>query len=272
MMEPTPYQAFCDGSKGKAPERILLLCALVQTHSVWSAFTEDWKTALDAAPGIRFFHMREARTREGEFKGWKTIDRDLKIVSLVEVILRHNPHAISCCISSEDYNTILRPASPSDLRHVFSLAFHVVISTVAEYQLGADLGGLTDFVFDDEGDVGNEALIWYPAIKESASPRMRAIMGATPVFRSDEQVLPLQAADLVAWHKRRKKEIPGSDIETVATERVDELPGCERHIPKEWLVDIAAKISEVPNVERFLGSPSIYKMLKRAFRTGKREI
>ena len=272
IFEPPPYQVFCDGSKGQTAEKIILLCALVQTRQIFTDFTDDWRIALDAAPGIRYFHMREARIREGEFKGWKTIARDPKIISLAEVILKHNLHAISCCIGSEDYNAILRPASPSDLRDVFSLAFHVIIYTVAEYQLEVGLAGPADFIFDDEGEVGNEALLWYPAIKESASPHMRAIMGTTPVFRSDEQVLPLQAADLVAWHKRRKKEVPGRDIETIATQRVDELPGCERHVPKEWLIDMAAKMAKAPNIEQFRDGPSIYKRLKHAFRTGKREV
>ena len=55
-------------------------------------------------------------------------------------------------------------------------------------------------------------------------------------------------------------------------QRVDELPGAERHIPKEWLVDIAANIAKVPNVALFRDKPSVYKKLKRAYRTGKKEI
>jgi hypothetical protein len=216
--------------------------------------------------------MREGRQLAGNFKGWKTIDRDLKIISLAEVILRHEPHVISCWLSTEDYNATIRQVAPSDLRHVFSLVFQAILHTVAEYQLQRRITIPADFVFDEEGDIGNEALIWYPAIKESAPPQVRALMGATPVFRNDEEVLPLQAADLVAWHKRRKKEIPGLDSETVASQRVDELPGGEREIPKDALIEMASKMSKVPNVDLFRDGPSVYKKLKRAYRTGKREI
>jgi len=268
MMEPHPYKAFCDGSKGTEPGKILLLSALVHTVPAWEKFTNDWETALKAPPSLEHLHMRKFR----QLAAWKAIDRDLKIISLTEVILRHEPHVVSCWLSSEDYDATVRQVAPSDLRHVFSLAFHAILQAVAEYQLQRGITIPADFVFDEEGDIGNEALIWYPAIKEAAPPRVRALMGATPVFRNDEEVLPLQAADLVAWHKRRRKETPGLDTETAASQRVDELPGGEREIPKDALIEMASKMSKVPNVDLFREGPSFYKKLKLAYRMGKREI
>ena len=267
MIESEPYKAFCDGSKGAERGKILLLSALVHTVSAWDALTADWETALAAPPSLDAFHMRKFRTGK-----WKAIDRDLKIISLTEVILKHKPHVVSCWLSTDDYNATVGRVAPVDIRHVFSLAFHAILHTVAEYQLQRGITIPADFVFDEEGDIGNEALIWYPAVKETAVPRVRALMGATPVFRSDEEVLPLQAADLVAWHKRRKKETPGLDFETVASQRVDDLPGGEREITKDALVEMASKMSKVPNVELCREGPSLYKKLKHAFRTGKREI
>jgi len=272
MMESEPYRAFCDGSKGSTLGKILLLSALVHTVPAWEKFTEDWDKALKAKPSIKHFHMREARHLTGNFKHWKLIDRDLKIISLTEVILKHEPHAVSCWLSADDYNTTIRQIAPSDLRHAFFLGFHAIIQTVAEYQLHRRISIPPDFVFDDEGDIGNEALIWYSAIKQTASKEVRALMGATPVFRNDEEVLPLQAADLVAWHKRRKKETPGLDSEAVASQRVDELPGAERHLPKDALIAMASAMSKVPNVGLFRDEDSLYKKIKRAYRKGKSEI
>ena len=268
MMESQPYKAFCDGSKGTEPGKILLLSALVHTVPAWEKFSNDWEAALKAPPSLEHFHMRKFR----QLAGWKAIDRDLKIISLTEVILKHEPHVVSCWLSTEDYDATIRQVAPSDLRHVFSLAFQAMLHTVAEYQLQRGITVPANFVFDEEGDIGNEALIWYPAIKETAPPRVRALMGTTPVFRDDEEMLPLQAADLVAWHKRRKKETPGLDTETAASQRVDELPGGEREITKDALIGMAFKMSKVPNVDLSRDGPSIYKKLKRAYRTDKREI
>lgn len=271
IMEPEPYKAFCDDSSGAKSGRILLLSALLHTVPAWSRFTEDWEKALRERPSIRHFHMRKARAFEGEFEGWKEIDRDLKIIALTEVILRHRPHVVSVWLSTESHDATVRQVAPSDLRHAFSLAFQAIIQTVAEYQLYKGISVPADFVFDNEGDIGNEALLWYPAIKANVPPEVRALMGATPVFRDDEEVLPLQAADLVAWHKRRRKEIPGLDAEIAASQRVDELDGGEREIPNDALVEMAAKMSKVPNVDLFREGPSIYKKLKFAIKHGRSE-
>jgi len=131
IMEPEPYKAFCDGSKGAKSGKVLLLSALIHTVPAWSRFTEDWEKALREKPSIRHFHMREARAFEGEFKGWKAIERDLKIIALVEVILRHDPHVVSVWLSTASHDATVRHIAPSDLCHAFSLAFQVIIQTVA---------------------------------------------------------------------------------------------------------------------------------------------
>lgn len=271
-IECEPYKAYCDGSKGHKPGKILLLSALVHTVTGWEKFAGEWELALAEKPSIKHFHMREARKLEGNFKGWKATDRDLKVMSLSEVVLHNEPHAISVWVSADAYNATIRAVAPSDLRHVFSLAFQGIMQTVAEYQIYRNISIPTDFVFDEEGEIGNEALMWYPMIKHAVPSEVRALLGATPAFRKDEEVLPLQAADLVAWQKRRKKEVSGLDSESVASQRIDELPGGEREITKESLIEMAEKMAKVPHVEMFRDTPSMYKKIKYALRTGKKEI
>jgi hypothetical protein len=49
-------------------------------------------------------------------------------------------------------------------------------------------------------------VLWYEAIKECQKPEIKALMGSAPIFQDDEKVLPLQAADMIAWHLRRRRE------------------------------------------------------------------
>ena len=267
-----PYAAYIDGSTGMRTERILLLSACIQTYQKWAEFSREWELALKAPPSIRFLHMKEARSLQGEFEGWRAIDRDLKIIALTEIIVRREPHVVNCWFSTKDYEEVVRPAAPSDLRHAYSLAFHAIVQTVAEFQMCRGITTPVEYVFDEQGEVGNEALIWYEATKATAPQKIRTLMGSTPVFRKDEEVLPLQAADLIAWHHRRRIERPGRDPETVATARIDELPGAERNFPREWLEGIASKFQKVPNIGLCMGKPSVYQKLKKAIKYGKREI
>jgi hypothetical protein len=267
-----PIQSFVDESEGAKEGKILLLSACVHRVSQWTQLSDDWQVVLDTSPSIRSFHMREARSFTGSFAGWKSLARDLKLIALTEVILRHRPHVISCWVSREDYNDVMRGSAPFDLRNAYFQCFAGIVIKVAEY---LKLNGITvpaDYVFDEKGDTGNEALLWYAALKDGAPPEIRPLMGSTPVFRDDEDVLPLQVADLIAWHKRREKENPGLDTERAATMRIDELPGGEIHLTRKQLEAEVAWMSRVPNVELTLDGPSVYQKLKYAIKHGKKEI
>jgi hypothetical protein len=123
-----------------------------------------------------------------------------------------------------------------------------------------------DYVFDEKGDAGAEALLWYSATKDAQQPDIRNLMGSTPVFKSDEEVLPLQAADLVAWRYRRLLEGREDDPELAATMRLDEIVHGEFPMPNSMLDHMASEILKVPGVAESKHLPSIYQTLKRAHR------
>jgi len=60
-----------------------------------------------------------------------------------------------------------------------------------------------DFIFDNQNSTGRDALIWYDFLRKDGSDRWRSLLGGTPQFKDDKQILPLQAADMLAWHLRR---------------------------------------------------------------------
>jgi hypothetical protein len=264
------YQTFIDESAGDEPGRILLMSGCIQLYPAWTQFTEDWQTVLDSPPTIHHFHMTEARSLTGEFAGWKSIERDLKVIALTDVIMRCKPHVVSCWLSRDAFDKTMRGAVPHDLRHAYFTCFQAIVQTVAEYQGVRGITTPPDYIFDNQGDIGMEAQLWYAAMKDTAPAHIRKLMGSTPIFRDDKQVLPLQAADVIAWHKRRRKEYPGLDSEVAASLRVDELPGAERNITDECLGSIARDISEVPHVQEFREKPSLYQQLKRQLRKQQR--
>jgi Protein of unknown function (DUF3800) len=270
-INPASHVAYVDESGCGATGNILLLSACIQTYPVWADFSNDWDAVLHLPPSISAFHMRKARKRAGEFAGWKAIDLDRKVIALTDVIMRHRPRVLSCWVSERDYKETVGSVAPSDLHHAYFTCFCVIVIKVAEYQLMRGITTPADYIFDDHDDIGNEALLWYAAMKDSQPSNIQALMGSSPVFRNDEDVLPLQAADLIAWHKRRRKEIAGLDPEVAASLRIDELPNAEVKITREMLEKFSGDIADIPNVELFREGDSIYKKLKRAMRKGKKE-
>ena len=270
MITPSTHVAFVDES-GNPAKDILLLSACINTYPAWANLSDEWSEALHRPPRIEAFHMRDARERAGEFSGWKTIDVDHKIISLTEAIVKHKPRILSCWISERDYAETVRASSPYDLRHAYYMCFCAIVVKVAQYQDYLGLSAPVDFVFDEKGDMGMEALLWYSAMRDAQPVNIQKIMGSTPVFRDDQDVLPLQAADLVAWHMRRSKEGGRSlDPELAATMRVNDLERAELHISRAYLEGIAQKTAQVPNVDKLKDGPSFYQTLKSQCRKEER--
>jgi hypothetical protein len=270
VSDPTDYVVFVDESASPRGKRVLLLSACIDTYRGWASFSDDWTRALHASPRIDYFHTREARKRQGQFARWKAIDVDRKIVALTEAILRHDIHVLSCWLSEEDYAETVAATAVPDLHHAYFACFIAILHKVAEYQAFRKITTGVDFVFDEKGDVGLEALFWCSLIRERANPDLRDLLRSTPVMRNDEDVPPLQAADLIAWHKRREKEFGKSDIEIAASMRINELAGAEINMDRAVLELMAGKMTTVPGIQEARALPSIYKQWKAEARKAMR--
>jgi hypothetical protein len=70
-------------------------------------------------------------------------------------------------------------------------------------------------VFDEQGAFGREALDWWvnfrklldDAPRGSIRARVAKLVCDRPIFRDEKQFLPLQAADLYAWHVRKHADL-----------------------------------------------------------------
>ncbi len=60
-----------------------------------------------------------------------------------------------------------------------------------------------DFVFDEQGVDAIYALAAYDVFLKFAPDELKPLIGGRPIHRHDSDVLPLQAADLLAWQTRR---------------------------------------------------------------------
>ena len=61
-----------------------------------------------------------------------------------------------------------------------------------------------DFIFDDQIDKKHRLIAAWDSFKKMGHPTFKHLMGDTPAFRDDKNVLPLQAADLHAWLVRKR--------------------------------------------------------------------
>ena len=126
----------------------------------------------------------------------------------------------------------------------YFLCFYNVIISFAEFMDKAGIEGVVDWVFDDQGLWGKNAARWYDFIKTAVAPHVGCRLGAKPVFRHDNRLLPLKACDIWAWQIRRHldKEQPQRVAHNDYIDSLLGLHGVSNVIEGEHLEEFVANI------------------------------
>jgi hypothetical protein len=198
-------QAYIDDSRSDIGDQRLVLAGYINTAEKWARFSDAWYTELRRPPAIDYMKMVEAVGLRGQFGGWKPTDRDHKIEDLARIIRHWEPISIHSSVSQKHVREIIQPVAPYALSSPYSYCFEAIMIPIAVHQ--SQQKGLMqvpiDFIFDDQQGLGHQARELYQAVREQQSKPVRDVLSAEPLFRDDKLVMPLQAADMLAWHIRR---------------------------------------------------------------------
>lgn len=196
-------QAFVDDTIGPSGQRQIYLAAYVHTAEMWAAFSDAWDAELKAEPAIDYFKMVEAQNRRDQFKGFSEAKRTKKVFALARVIQRFRPWAVHARLSHLRFDELVKPFAPHPLATPYHPLFFAIIFGVARVHNYLGLNVPCDFVLDQQDGLPRKVLPFLDTAKEALPEEVRKLIGNTPIFRDDRDFLPLQAADLLAWHTRR---------------------------------------------------------------------
>jgi hypothetical protein len=253
-------QAYIDDSADQDGDKRLLLAGYINSAKRWESFSDDWALALAQPPAIDCLHMTKS------FHGFSSEARQKKLEALIAVLAKYKPLSIECSVSKADFDNILKPVAPHDLRHAYFPCFYGIVINAARMIAQTPEELSLDFIFDDQGNVGLNALLWYPAVFSTLAPEIQAKLSGPPYFKSDMDVLPLQAADMLAWHMRR---IRSPACTTIDRELADAMAfsHVQTEITKELLTNWAVGFAAQPGIELTRGPKgSVKKMLLKLLR------
>jgi hypothetical protein len=204
-------QAYVDDS-GNNQDAYFIFSALISTAERWSAFSDAWDSCLKTQPSIRYFKMDEAAGKNGQFYRFSDSERDEKLTVLCHVINTLRPVEVSCIVDVSRQKSGWE-AESKPLTEYYFFPFQVMNLQVA-CTVATEMESIEryEIFFDEHVIFGPRAKLWYPVLKEMADAPIRAIMPIEPLFRSDLDVSPLQAADLFAWLARQSATANGSDF------------------------------------------------------------
>jgi Protein of unknown function (DUF3800) len=219
-------QAYIDDS-GNTPQGEtahqdrFVLAGFAATAPKWEKFSDRWSEVLNKNPKIEYFKMNAVADGGKPFitESGMTIAHEFrlqKLNELAEVILGLEPLPIVVSLRWHEYERIVRGNVPAKLDSPYAVLFYQSMRYMHEFQIKVNkllpergFGFLpVDFIFDEQGAVGPQALQWHTRLAQVVPEPYKTMMGNTPVFRNDVAVVPLQAADMLAWHIRRAYAYP----------------------------------------------------------------
>ena len=199
-------QAFIDDSGSDIADQRLFLAGYLNHAEKWALFSDAWAEELKATPAIEYLHMVEANNLRGQFKGWKKEDRDEKIRGLARVVRHFNPISFHFSISRRDYSYKVKPVAPRGIGNPHFVGVFAVVSGIVR-SLEND-----DFIFDQQDGVSDDIDLFFSYMKKNIPRNARKLINSKPKFEDDKHFLPLQAADMLAWHIRREHEMGDGNV------------------------------------------------------------
>lgn len=192
-------QGYFDDSGSEPSDPFYVLAGFLAPLEKWLAFSDEWKACLNQEPELALLHTKDAYAREGEFRyGWN--DRLIKqrLLQFAEIIKKHAVVRVHSCLLRKDFDAYVKGISPVAAHNdPYFLCYYKLLGAIAHSHV--DLDGDIETIFDEQGRIGTEANHWWDLLVENWPPELFGRF-QRPIFRKDTRVLPLQAADMYAWH------------------------------------------------------------------------
>ena len=194
-------QAFIDDSKEEG--KVTVLAGYMSDAQKWIDFSRDWNRLLTIRPEWSRFKMSEVMTGGGTESleramfHYRAIEDHVELGFCVAV-----PHASLSKVVRE-FNMAEKWENP------YYMAYIVLISVIRHYTLARRPGEAVKITFDTQLGEYRTVLDAWDLMVERNGGDIRPF-SSHPSFEKDEDYLPLQAADLLAWHVRKKFKETGS--------------------------------------------------------------
>jgi hypothetical protein len=189
-------QAFIDDSQ--ADGQVLVLAGYLANFERWENFSIEWQQLLDGPPRWQRFKMVEVATIPRDTARWE------RAAAFYRTVETHAQAFVAVAVELEPLARAARDAGipPGKLTNAYLFAHRAICEATLQYQREMGINEPVDFIFDKLG--ANERIIreGWEVFAASRPPELADLVGREPRFETDDEFLPLQAADMLAWHAR----------------------------------------------------------------------
>jgi len=222
-------QAVLDDSGVKGTTPVFTFAGFIGRAEVWAQFSDEWQRWLDAPPRIGYLKMSEAAKPDGEFRHFASGAIGEKLRAGIAILKRYPPQrAIQVSVDIADYYRVVAPDTPKLIRNPYFMAFHGILSGVCYEMIDTLVPERFEVIFDEHVIFRPRIAVWYPLVREMIGElhdeALGRILPESPLFRSDEEFLPLQASDVIAWLFRMAYSDQPNEFGWIAEELIPVIP------------------------------------------------
>ena len=189
-------QAVIDESESNACEGgLFVMGGYIAPPEKWRAFSGAWEAALRHYTTGRRFHMNEMNGRP--------IEREA-VGYFQSIIAEHVDFGFSVTCLPDMLRYYMEGASDRRFRDPHFYCLWVIIRLVMSQD--EVCGKKVDFIFDQGRTRSSDITPYFKSFIASGPEGMREQVPNDPTFRSSHDFLPLQAADMMIWWRRKRIE------------------------------------------------------------------
>ncbi|MCA1704655.1 MAG: DUF3800 domain-containing protein, partial [Actinobacteria bacterium] len=199
-------KAFFDDSGSHDDADYFVVAGYVAPVEEWVQFEGEWQEALAEPRAITYFKSWEAHRRSKEFNGFSYAEAEEKVRRLADIIVAHVSYEVSVAIPRREYERFVSSLAGTREIQKFSNPYMfcyeyiaIMLSSTLPYLMYFQKGEKLDIVMDQQNGVVGMTMELHQKFR--ASP-VFDVFGSIS-FSDDKDVLPLQAADLLAWGLNR---------------------------------------------------------------------
>lgn len=196
--------AYFDDSGSQKQGPVMVVAGWVARVTPWIEFSDQWQALLDEKPGLGYFKLREASRCEEQFGRFRPKQRDDRVLKFLSLVRKYVAFGVVSSFNWSELKTAQKETTAM-IFDPYQVLFHGIMATVVYEVLKIDPNARILFVFDIQGAAGRRAEMILERVLPILPPRLRnAVMGVSEL--DDKEILPLQAADALAWMMRRHAE------------------------------------------------------------------
>jgi hypothetical protein len=191
------FQLWLDDS-GRGQPTAFVLAGYFGDTADWQIFSDKWRATLNTEPRLRYLKAYEAFGLRGEFRAWKEVERDRRLMTFLPLL--HFAKGIAFVIDQEAFKQIVAQAPGTPFKTPYTFAYNLAFSAMLQVLPDISPFAQVELIFDRGVIEHKQAISAYSQMFRIWPPDVTRLLASPhPRFEDDQQYPPLQAADLLAY-------------------------------------------------------------------------